>query len=139
MSKKANPTFVGIFIVLGLALGIVGLIVFSSGKLFSKQHRFILYFNASLKGLNPGAPVKLRGVTIGSVVEVLIAHNQKTNDFAMPVIIEISQNLLQAKSDRHLRTTSEALLEEILDAWFAGEPSAASDDVANVRHVDGIA
>src|SRR3954462_10994184 len=24
-----------------------------------------------------------------------------------------------------LRTTSEALLEEILDAWFAGEPSAA--------------
>ena len=37
-----------------------------------------------------------------------------------------------------LRTTSEALLEEILDAWFAGEPSADSDDVANVRHVDEI-
>src|SRR5881396_760921 len=63
MSKKANPTFVGLFIVLGLALGLVGLIIFSSGKLFSKQQRFILYFNASLKGLNPGAPVKLRGVT----------------------------------------------------------------------------
>ncbi len=38
-----------------------------------------------------------------------------------------------------LRTTSEALLEEILDAWFGGEPSADSDDVANVRHVDEIA
>lgn len=37
-----------------------------------------------------------------------------------------------------LRTTSEALLEEILDAWFAGEPSADSDDVANVRHVDEL-
>ena len=37
-----------------------------------------------------------------------------------------------------LRTTSEALLEEILDAWFAGEASADSDDVANVRHVDEI-
>jgi ribose 5-phosphate isomerase B len=37
-----------------------------------------------------------------------------------------------------LRTTSEALLEEILDAWFAGEPSADSDDVANIRHVDEI-
>ena len=37
-----------------------------------------------------------------------------------------------------LRTTSEALLEEILDAWFAGEPSADPDDVANVRHVDEI-
>ena len=38
-----------------------------------------------------------------------------------------------------LRTTSEALLEEILDAWFSGEPSPDSDDVANVRHVDEIA
>jgi ribose 5-phosphate isomerase B len=38
-----------------------------------------------------------------------------------------------------LRTTSAALLEEILDAWFDGAPSADSDDVANVRHVDEIA
>ena len=38
-----------------------------------------------------------------------------------------------------LRTTSEALLEEILDGWFAGEPSAEYDDVANVRHLDEIA
>ena len=38
-----------------------------------------------------------------------------------------------------LRTTSEALLGEILDAWFGGEPSAESDDVANIRHVDEIA
>ena len=37
-----------------------------------------------------------------------------------------------------LRTTSEALLEEILDAWFAGEPSAEDDDAANIRHVDEI-
>src|SRR3954451_15880470 len=37
-----------------------------------------------------------------------------------------------------LRTTSEPLLTEILDAWFDGAPSADSDDVANVRHVDEI-
>jgi ribose 5-phosphate isomerase B len=37
-----------------------------------------------------------------------------------------------------LRTTSEALLEEILDAWFEGEPSSDDDDVANIRHVDEI-
>ena len=38
-----------------------------------------------------------------------------------------------------LRTTSEALLEEMLDAWFDGEPSAEADDVENVRHVEEIA
>jgi ribose 5-phosphate isomerase B len=37
-----------------------------------------------------------------------------------------------------LRTTSEALLGEILDAWFEGEPSSEADDVANIRHVDEI-
>ena len=37
-----------------------------------------------------------------------------------------------------LRSTSEALLEEILDAWFAGEPSTDSEDVANVRHVNEL-
>ena len=38
-----------------------------------------------------------------------------------------------------LHSTSPALLEEILDAWFAGTPSSDADDVANVRHVDEIA
>jgi ribose 5-phosphate isomerase B len=37
-----------------------------------------------------------------------------------------------------LRTTSDALLEEILDGWFEGSPSPETDDVANVRHVDEI-
>ncbi len=38
-----------------------------------------------------------------------------------------------------LRTTSEAVLEEILDGWFDAAPSTDEDDVANVRHVDEIA
>jgi ribose 5-phosphate isomerase B len=34
-----------------------------------------------------------------------------------------------------LRSTSEAELAEILDAWFAGEASVEADDRANVEHV----
>jgi ribose 5-phosphate isomerase B len=37
-----------------------------------------------------------------------------------------------------LRTTSPALLEEILDAWFAAEPSADAGDRANVGHLADI-
>jgi ribose 5-phosphate isomerase B len=37
-----------------------------------------------------------------------------------------------------LRTTSAAVLEEILDAWFAGAPSHEEDDRANVAHLDEI-
>jgi ribose 5-phosphate isomerase B len=38
-----------------------------------------------------------------------------------------------------LRATSEAVLNEILDAWFAGESSTDEGDLANIRHVDQIA
>jgi ribose 5-phosphate isomerase B len=37
-----------------------------------------------------------------------------------------------------LRSTSQAELEEILDAWFEGQASDAEDDVANVKHLDEI-
>lgn len=37
-----------------------------------------------------------------------------------------------------LRATSEAVLDEIVDAWLDGEPSGEHDDVANIRHVDEI-
>jgi ribose 5-phosphate isomerase B len=37
-----------------------------------------------------------------------------------------------------LRTTSEAELAEILDAWFAAEPSSDAEDRANVEHLDEI-
>src|SRR6266513_2835252 len=37
-----------------------------------------------------------------------------------------------------LRATSEAGLAEILDAWFAGQPSADEDDRANVAHLPEI-
>ncbi len=35
-----------------------------------------------------------------------------------------------------LRATSPAVLEEILDAWFAAEPSADPDDRANIDHLE---
>ena len=37
-----------------------------------------------------------------------------------------------------LRATSEAELAEILDAWFAGEPSGDAENVANVEHLSEI-
>ena len=37
-----------------------------------------------------------------------------------------------------LRTTSEPVLDEILDAWFAGSPSDEYDDRANVGHLAEI-
>jgi ribose 5-phosphate isomerase B len=37
-----------------------------------------------------------------------------------------------------LRLTSQPLLTEILDGWFAGEPSTDPEDAANISHVNEI-
>ena len=37
-----------------------------------------------------------------------------------------------------LRTTSQPVLDEILDAWFATDASTETDDADNIRHIDDI-
>src|SRR5437016_1505521 len=126
MSKKASPTKIGLFFVVGLALSVDGLLVFSSRSLFHPQQKCILYFNASLKGLNPGAPVKIRGVTVGSVVEILIRHNQAPDDFSMPVIIAIDKKLAQTKSDELLRFDDQSDRERLIREGFRGRLDSES-------------
>jgi paraquat-inducible protein B len=97
MSKKANPTAIGVFIAVGLTLGVAGLLVFSSSRLFSSKARFVIYFETSLNGLHEGAPVKYRGVTVGSVSRLMIKFHQVQGDTAMPVIIEIQDKLIRER------------------------------------------
>ena len=126
MSKKANPTSIGLFFVIGLALGLGGLLLFSSRGLFHSQEKDILYFNTSLKGLNLGAPVKYRGVTIGSVIEIRIRHNQASNDFSMPVVIAIDKKLAQSISDENLEIGNISKLNQFISEGFRGRLEAES-------------
>ena len=95
MSKKIDTTMIGLFIAIGVALGVIGLLLFSSSKLFSRTEEMIVYFDNSLNGLSEGAPVKFRGVTIGSVKRVMIRFNQAPKDYALPVRLELEDKLLR--------------------------------------------
>jgi paraquat-inducible protein B len=97
MSKKANPTAIGLFVLIGVVLLVGGLFLFTSSQLFTRTEKCIVYFDSTLSGLEEGAPVKYRGVTIGSVSRVMIQYNQATNDHAMPVIIELRQDLIEER------------------------------------------
>ena len=124
--KKANPTTLGLFVVLGVMLGVLAVFLFSSRSRFHPKERSILYFDGSLKGLNPGAPVKFRGVTIGKVEQILIRHNQASNDYAMPVIIAIDKKVAQSKSDRDLEIGSQERLDLLIGRGFRGRLDAES-------------
>jgi paraquat-inducible protein B len=111
VSRKINPTSLGLFIVTGVALGVIGLLLFSSSRLFTHTRDAIVYFDESLNGLNEGAPVKYRGVTIGSVKRVMVRFNQATNDYAMPVILEFQEKLLRERLGEPTEIFSEESVE----------------------------
>lgn len=124
--KKVNPTALGLFIVIGLAFAVGGLILFSSGTLFHTKVNFIVYFDGSLDGLNPGAPLKFRGVTVGKVEKVLIRHNQAEGDYAMPVLVAIDQDLAQSKSDTALQIPSEERMNVLISHGLRARLDAES-------------
>jgi phospholipid/cholesterol/gamma-HCH transport system substrate-binding protein len=126
MSQKPNPTSIGLFIVIGVALGVTGLLLFSSSKLFTKTLDCIVYFDQSLNGLNAGAPVKIRGVTIGTVKRVMIRFNQATNDNALPVIIELEKNLINERLGEPLSAFTGTYLEERVRAGMRASLQAES-------------
>jgi len=124
-----------LFLVLGLALGLAAVLIFSSRSLFHARQKVILYFDTSLKGLNPGAPVKFRGVTVGSVLEVLIRHNQSSHDWSMPVLIAIDKKVAVAKSDVSLQIGDPDRLAHNIEHGFRGRLDAESL-VTGVLYVD---
>ena len=94
MSKPANKKAIGAFVVVGLALAVGAIVVFGSGKFFTKQDSYVAFFKGSVKGLRVGAPVVFRGVTVGEVVEMMILADRRDRTFEIPVIIEVERDLL---------------------------------------------
>lgn len=87
----------------GLALAIAAVVVLGSGHFFKEQHLFALYFSSDVNGLKVGAPVKFRGVMIGSVTAVLLsigtpsqsAQAEKTaQEYRIPVVIDLETKRL---------------------------------------------
>jgi len=89
MSKKANPALVGGFVLGALALAVVAVMIFGSGRLFHQTERYVLYFQGSMTGLDVGSPVVFRGVEVGNVVDIRIEFDDRNLTFRIPVIIEI--------------------------------------------------
>ena len=92
MSKKANPTIIGGFVIGAIILTVVALLAFAGGRLFADTDTLVTYFEGSLRGLRVGANVTFRGVKIGEVTDVSVTTDARTLDFSIPVIITINND-----------------------------------------------
>ena len=88
MSKQANKTAIGVFVVGAVVLAVAVIIVFGSGKFFTKSEFWVAYFPGSVKGLRVGAPVMFRGVKIGEVTQIRIYSVREDMSIEIPVIFK---------------------------------------------------
>ncbi len=73
MSHKKNRSLaIGAFIVGAILLVFVALLFFSGGRFFADKKRVVMYFEGSVQGLQVGAPVKLKGVVLGEIIDISI-------------------------------------------------------------------
>ena len=91
MSKPANKTMIGLFVLGAIALVVVAIVTLGSGKLFKRTTTAVCYFEGSVGGLNEGAPVVFRGVKIGTVKEIAFRFDPKRVSVTIPVFIELEQ------------------------------------------------
>lgn len=88
MSKPASKKLIGLFVLGAIALLVVALVIFGSGKIFTKTVPVVFYFEGSVKGLDVGSPVVIRGVKIGAVTDVELQLDVKDSSFRIPVHAE---------------------------------------------------
>lgn len=101
MAKEVSKTVIGAFVISAIALIVIGVVIFGSGKFFEKTEKYILFFEGSVKGLDEGSPVVWRGVKIGSVEEIaLLLADPETMDVQIPVIIEVEPDRFEVKGKR---------------------------------------
>jgi paraquat-inducible protein B len=89
MAKQASKMMIGVFLIIALFLLIASLVVFGSGKFFTKTQKFVMYFNEPVKGLDVGSPVLFQGVAVGSVISIDIIADPIKRQANIPVIIQI--------------------------------------------------
>jgi paraquat-inducible protein B len=84
---------IGAFVVGAVVLVIAAVLVWGSGRLFRNTTDYICYFEGSVNGLEIGAPVKARGVSIGRVIGIQLSYRQRSSD-RIPVFIELDGDRL---------------------------------------------
>lgn len=56
---------------------------------FTQKIPFVLFFDGSVRGLNPDAPVEFKGIKVGKVKDIRLEFDPGDMSFRIPVLIEV--------------------------------------------------
>jgi paraquat-inducible protein B len=127
--NRANPRAIGAFVLGALALSVVAIVALGSGRLFAKQHSFILFFPVDVSGLRIGASVRFRGVKVGTVTAIRLnfgdmmetqMSNVSPEKVRIPVIIELNETQITRKGG-HLNLDDPKVIQRLIARGLRGQ------------------
>lgn len=82
---------------------------------FTEKIPYLVYFDGSVRGLSPGAPVEFRGITIGTVTSIGLEFDPKQARIRIPVTIEIEpQRLIPDLTQQEIESQQHRSMAELV-------------------------
>jgi paraquat-inducible protein B len=112
---------VGAFVLGAAALAVAAVLVFGSGRFFRHEATLVSYFSESVNGLVVGAPVKFRGVPIGSVTQIRLGlPGASPADIRIPVWYTLDVDTISEYRGRKIQIDRQRL-DEFIAAGFRAQ------------------
>lgn len=108
MSEKPHTVAIGAF-VLGSLLIALSIALFLLGSGFGKNEKVVMVFDGSVKGLNVGAPVALRGVQVGQVTNIEVVLDSDAVELIMVVEADFNADNIHIRGNINENLTEELL------------------------------
>lgn len=123
MNTSARAFRVGLFLVLGIALLVTAIAFVLGGQLFTARESVLMRFSGSVYGLKVGAPVVFRGVNIGTVTSLGLAHGSQPDSFEIPVNAMLDRDAVLQLGPAQTSATQaiSALISQGLSAQLANQ------------------
>ncbi len=102
MSKQANPTVIGAFVVGGVVLIAVAFALFGGSQLFAEKNRYVALFDEPTNGLRVGANVVLNGVRVGYVSDIDLIIDEVNFDTDTQVVLELLPEDIKTRSGQRV-------------------------------------
>ena len=85
MARKVSKFMIGLFVTIGVSIGLIAVIWIGAFKYFEKGATYVTFFNESVQGLQVDSAVKYRGVEVGRVEKIRVAPDSKLIEVVMKI------------------------------------------------------
>jgi paraquat-inducible protein B len=115
MSRKANPTLIGAFVLGALILAIIAVLLLAGDEWVRERQQHVLYFDEAGQGLQVGAPVVFLGVRVGTVKHIQIGLEEKGQHFKVQVTIELDLQMINTTSGRQIAPEDRLTIRQLVE------------------------